>query len=75
MLWLSGPAEAHPLLAALGPEPFDSACNAEYLWGASRRRKAAIKVALMDNHLVVGIGNIYANESLFRAGIRPTTPA
>ena len=75
MLWLSGPAEAHPLLSGLGPEPFDPACNADYLWRASRRRKAAIKLALMDNHLVVGIGNIYANESLFRAGIRPTTPA
>ena len=74
MLWLSGPAEAHPLLSALGPEPFDPACSADYLWKASRRRKAAIKLALMDNHLVVGIGNIYANESLFRAGIRPTTP-
>jgi formamidopyrimidine-DNA glycosylase len=75
MLWLSGPAEAHPLLSGLGPEPFDPACNADYLWQASRRRKAAIKLALMDNHLVVGIGTIYANESLFRAGIRPTTPA
>jgi hypothetical protein len=75
MLWLSGPAEAHPLLSALGPEPFDPACNADYLWRASRRRKAAIKLALMDNHLVVGIGNIYANESLFRAGSGPTTPA
>jgi formamidopyrimidine-DNA glycosylase len=75
MLWLSGPAEAHPLLSGLGPEPFDPACNPDYLWGASRRRKVAIKLALMDNHLVVGIGNIYANESLFRAGIRPTTPA
>jgi len=75
MLWLSGPAEAHPLLCGLGPEPFDPECNADSLWRACRRRKAAIKVALMDNHLVVGIGNIYANESLFRAGIRPTTPA
>jgi formamidopyrimidine-DNA glycosylase len=75
MLWLPAPAEAHPLLSVLGPEPFDAACNAEYLWRATRRRTAAIKLALMDNHLVVGIGNIYANESLFRAGIRPSTPA
>ena len=75
MLWLSGPAEAHPLLCGLGPEPFDPECNADSLWRACRRRKAAIKVALMDNHLVVGIGNIYANESLFRAGIRPGLPA
>ena len=41
----------------------------------TRSRSAAIKLALMDNHLVVGVGNIYANESLFRAGIRPTTRA
>jgi formamidopyrimidine-DNA glycosylase len=75
MLWLPPPAEAHPLLARLGPEPFDAACDAAYLWRATRRRAAAIKVVLMDNHLVTGVGNIYANESLFRAGIRPTTPA
>jgi formamidopyrimidine-DNA glycosylase len=75
MLWLPAPAEGHPLLASLGPEPFDPACDADYLWTATRRRSAAIKLVLMDNHLIVGIGNIYANESLFRAGIRPTIPA
>lgn len=75
MLWLPPPAETHPLLSGLGPEPFDPACDADYLWRATRRRAAAIKLVLMDNHLVVGIGNIYANESLFRAGIRPTIGA
>jgi formamidopyrimidine-DNA glycosylase len=75
MLWLPPPADAHPLLASLGPEPFDAACNAQYLRDATRARTAAIKLALMDNHLIVGVGNIYASESLFRAGIRPTTPA
>jgi formamidopyrimidine-DNA glycosylase len=75
MLWLPPPAEAHPLLAALGPEPFDDACDAQYLWEATRSRSAAIKLVLMDNHLIAGVGNIYANESLFRAGIRPTAPA
>ena len=75
MLWLPPPAERHPLLAGLGPEPFDTACDAAYLWKATRSRTAAIKLVLMDNHLIVGIGNIYANESLFRAGIRPATPA
>jgi len=75
MLWLPPPAESHPLLAALGPEPFDAAFDADYLWRATRSRTAAIKLALMDNRLVTGVGNIYANESLFRAGIRPTTPA
>jgi len=75
MLWLPPPAEGHALLADLGPEPFDAAFDADYLWRALRRRSAAIKLVLMDNHVVVGVGNIYASESLFRAGIRPTTPA
>ena len=71
LLWLRGSGATHPLLRDLGPEPFDSAFDARYLWAATRGRRAAIKVALMDNRLVVGVGNIYANESLFRAGIRP----
>ena len=75
MLWLPAGAGVHPLLAALGPEPFDPAFDAAYLHRETRRRSAAIKLALMDNHLVVGVGNIYANESLFRAGIRPTIAA
>jgi formamidopyrimidine-DNA glycosylase len=75
MLWIPGSGDSHPLLAKLGPEPFDAAFDADYLWSATRRRAAAIKLALMDNHLVVGVGNIYANEALFRAGIRPTAPA
>jgi formamidopyrimidine-DNA glycosylase len=75
ILWVPPPTDAHPLLAALGPEPFDASCDARYLWAATRRRSAAIKLALMDNRLIVGVGNIYANESLFRAGIRPTIPA
>jgi formamidopyrimidine-DNA glycosylase len=75
MLWLPAGAGVHPLLAALGPEPFDPAFDAAYLHRETRRRSAAIKLALMDNHLVVGVGNIYANEALFRAGIRPTIAA
>jgi len=75
MLWVAGPADEHPLLAGLGPEPFAAGFDADYLWHATRARSAAIKVALMDNGLVVGVGNIYANESLFRAGIRPALPA
>ena len=74
MLWLPPPSEAHRLLADLGLEPFDPACDAAYLWRATRSRTIAVKLALMDSHLIVGVGNIYANESLFRAGIRPTTP-
>lgn len=75
MLWLRGSGDKHPLLRDLGPEPFDAAFNASYLWSKTRGRRVAIKIALMDNHLVVGVGNIYANESLFRAGIRPSMPA
>ena len=75
LLWLRGSGAKHPLLRDLGPEPFDPAFDARYLWQATRGRRAAIKLLLMDNHLVVGVGNIYANESLFRAGIRPSLPA
>ena len=75
VLWVRGPAERHPLLAELGPEPFSPAFDADYFHAETRRRSAAIKLVLMDNRVVVGVGNIYANESLFRAGIRPTTPA
>jgi len=75
MLLVPGSGAQHPLLAHLGPEPFDAAFDAGYLWRALRSRTAAIKLALMDNTVVVGVGNIYANESLFRAGIRPATPA
>lgn len=75
MLWLAPASDSHPLLASLGPEPFDDAFTAQYLQRILRTRSAAIKLALMDNHVVVGVGNIYANEALFRAGIRPTRAA
>ena len=75
VLWVAGHGDAHPLLRKLGVEPFDDAFTADALWRATRGRRAAIKLALMDNGLVVGVGNIYANEALFRAGIRPTTAA
>ena len=64
-----------PLLAHLGPEPLTDALTGEYLYEQTRRRTVAIKQLLMDNTLVVGVGNIYANESLFRAGIRPDRAA
>jgi formamidopyrimidine-DNA glycosylase len=75
MLWIPSRAGGHPLLDSLGPEPFDPAFDAEYLWRITRKRRAAIKLVLMDNHVVTGVGNIYANEALFRAGIRPSTSA
>jgi len=71
VLWHEGDGSGHPLLANLGPEPLRQEFDAAYLYRATRSRNTAIKQALMDNHLVVGVGNIYANESLFRAGIRP----
>jgi formamidopyrimidine-DNA glycosylase len=75
MLWMPSIAASHPLLAALGPEPFDDAFDADHLWRKLRGRRAAVKLALMDNRVVTGVGNIYANEALFRAGIRPSAPA
>lgn len=76
MLWVPQGMEAgHPLLRDLGPEPFSQRFDARHFWDATRGRTAAIKLVLMDNRVVVGVGNIYANESLFRAGIRPATPA
>jgi formamidopyrimidine-DNA glycosylase len=63
--------EVHPLLAALGPEPLTDAFDGDTLWRRSRGRSAAVKLFLMDNANVVGVGNIYASEALFAAGIDP----
>jgi len=67
--------QEHPLLKRLAPEPLDDAFNAEYLWRITRKRKVAIKQLLMNSTLVVGVGNIYASEALFRARIRPRRQA
>src|SRR5690606_950851 len=78
VLWHSGeqgPVDAHPLLRGLGVEPFSDAFGGELLYRASRGRRAPVKQLLLAGDVVVGVGNIYASESLFRAGIRPTTPA
>ena len=66
---------AHPLLARLAPEPFDPEFDADYLWRITRRRRVAIKALIMNSHLVVGVGNIYASEALFRARVRPRRSA
>lgn len=66
---------AHPLFSHLGPEPLDPSFNAVYLAAQLKRRKTPIKVALMDQELVVGVGNIYASEVLFEASVPPQTPA
>ena len=65
----------HPLLAALGPEPLSDDFNGAYLWKRSRGRSASVKTFLMDQSIVVGVGNIYAAESLFAAGIHPNRAA
>lgn len=67
--------ETHPLLRALGPEPLSPAFGAAYLFAHSRNKQASVKTFLMDQSVVVGVGNIYAAESLFQAGIAPSTPA
>lgn len=66
--------EEHPLLCQLGPEPLSEAFHAGHLQSRALKRRIPVKTFLMDNHNVVGIGNIYANESLFLAGIHPLTP-
>lgn len=74
VLWTDDAAH-HPLLAHLGPEPLTPAFDADYLYAQCRRRGTAIKQVIMDASVVVGVGNIYASESLFHAGIRPGTAA
>jgi len=67
--------DGHPLLSALGPEPLSEMFDTDALHAATRGRKASIKETIMNAHIVVGVGNIYASEALFRAGIDPRTPA
>ncbi len=74
-LWLTTPPDQHPLLVELGPEPLEDGFDGAYLFHRSRGREAPIKSFLMDSHTVVGVGNIYANEALFRAGIHPLRAA
>jgi formamidopyrimidine-DNA glycosylase len=75
LLYVHGDPLAHPLLAHLAPEPLEREFDAGYLWRVTRRRRVAIKQLLMNSRLVVGVGNIYASEALFRAGIRPRRQA
>jgi len=74
LLWSEHP-EQHPLIAHLGVEPLTEAFNATSLHTLCKGKQSAIKQVLMDSHLIVGVGNIYANESLFRAGIDPRLAA
>lgn len=73
-LW-QAPGTTHELLAGLGPEPLGDGFDGSYLWKMSRGRSAPAKAFLMDQKIVVGVGNIYAAEALFAAGIHPRRPA
>lgn len=75
VLWQPGEALRHPLLATLGPEPLGETFDGTFLHRISRGLRAPIKHVLMDSRRVVGVGNIYASESLFRARIHPLQPA
>jgi len=78
VLWhdaADGPIAAHPLMATLGIEPFDEQFTPEFLHAKLRGKTLSIKQALLAGHIVVGVGNIYASEALFRARINPRTPA
>ncbi|MDC0598709.1 bifunctional DNA-formamidopyrimidine glycosylase/DNA-(apurinic or apyrimidinic site) lyase [Gammaproteobacteria bacterium] len=75
VLWFQENPEEHPLLSALGPEPLADNFTGDYLFGLARKRNVPIKTFIMDSHRVVGVGNIYANEALFAAGIHPERKA
>lgn len=75
VLWQNGDPLTHPLLAAIGPEPLTAAFDGALLYRETRSRSAAIKPVIMDSRVVAGVGNIYASEALFRAGIDPRTSA
>jgi formamidopyrimidine-DNA glycosylase len=75
VIWWPGDASTHPLLSGLGIEPLTEQFDGEALFRMTRGRRVSIKQLLMDARLIVGVGNIYASESLFRAGIRPATAA
>ncbi|MEH6472606.1 MAG: bifunctional DNA-formamidopyrimidine glycosylase/DNA-(apurinic or apyrimidinic site) lyase [Halopseudomonas sp.] len=75
VLWHQGVLAVYPLLAHLGPEPLTDDFDGERLFKLSRKKRQAVKLFIMDNRTVVGVGNIYANEALFEAGIDPRRAA
>lgn len=75
VLYLTSPPADHPLLTNLGPEPLSVGFTGQHLYERARGRKSAVKTFLMDQQHVVGVGNIYASEALFGAGIRPDRSA
>lgn len=75
VLWSENNSTEHPLMAGLGPEPFDEHFNGDYLKSTSTGKKIAIKQFIMDGKVVTGVGNIYACEALYRAAINPKRAA
>jgi len=75
VLWITEDINQHQLIKKLGPEPLLAGFTGDYLYDKSRKKTVAIKTFLMNNHVVVGVGNIYANEALFQAKIIPTVAA
>lgn len=75
VLWTRDNTDEHPLIAHLGPEPLSDAFNGDYLYQRSRGRSSSIKTFIMNGEIVVGVGNIYANEALFLAAIHPAKAA
>ncbi len=75
ILWTNGDPMQHKLIHHLGPEPLSDEFGTTYLYARSRKRTQAIKTFIMDSRIVVGVGNIYANEALFMAGINPAQKA
>lgn len=75
LLWTEESPLEHPLLATLGPEPWDPGFNGKYLYRRAQGRVQAVKSFIMDSHTVAGIGNIYANEALFMSGVHPIREA
>lgn len=75
LLWVEGDPRLHPLIRSLGPEPFAAELTGAYLAALAQGRRATIKAFIMDQKVVVGVGNIYASEALFRAGIHPLRSA
>jgi formamidopyrimidine-DNA glycosylase len=75
VLWTRRDPLQHKLIKSLGPEPLNNEFDGQYLFEHSRNRKIAIKTLIMNSHIVVGVGNIYASESLFQAGINPKSQA
>jgi formamidopyrimidine-DNA glycosylase len=75
VLWQARDADEHALLASIGPEPLSDGFDGKALYDATRNRTAAVKLVLMDSHVVAGVGNIYASEALYRARINPKIAA